>query len=144
MKTIGILSTLCLFCWQLSGPLEAVAQVHPLELRLGSSLLGSTVKNPQGKDLGTLKDLVVSPSENRVVYAVLAIGGMLGLGEKFYAVPLRALKPAAEAKGFVLELTPEQLHQAPEFNQHNWPQMTDPQWIAGVYTFYGLQPSGQP
>jgi hypothetical protein len=144
MKTMGILSALCLFCWQLIGPLEGVAQVHPLELRLGSSLLGSTVKNPQGKDLGTLKDLVVSPGENRVVYAVLASGGMLGLGEKLFAVPLSALKPAAEAKGFVLEVTPEQLHQAPEFNQNNWPQMTDPQWMAGVYTFYGLQPYWQP
>jgi hypothetical protein len=27
-----------------------------------------------------------------------------------------------------------------EFNPHNWPQMTDRQWIDSVYTFYGLQP----
>jgi hypothetical protein len=144
MKTVGVLSALGLCCLQLIVPLEGVTQVHPLELRLGSSLLGSTVKNPQGKDLGTIKDLVVSPGDNRVVYAVLSFGGMLGLGEKFFAVPLSALKHAAEAKGFVLESTPEQLHQAPEFNQNNWPQMTDPQWMAGVYTFYGLQPYWQP
>ena len=143
MKPIGVLSVLCLCCLQLIGSLEGAAQVHPLELRLGSSLLGSTVKNLQGKDLGTLKDLVVSPGDNRVVYAVMSFGGVLGLGEKLFAIPLSALKPAAEAKGFVLEITPEQLHNAPEFNQNNWPQMTDPQWIAGVYTFYGLQPYWQ-
>ena len=67
MKPIGVLSVLCLCCLQLIGPLEGAAQVHPLELRLGSSLLGSTVKNLQGKDLGTLKDLVVSPGDNSVV-----------------------------------------------------------------------------
>jgi hypothetical protein len=33
----------------------------------GESLLGSTVKNPQGKELGTMKDLVISPDDNRVV-----------------------------------------------------------------------------
>jgi len=143
MKTIGVLSVLCLCSLQLIGPLEGVAQVHPVELRLGSSILGSAVKNPQGKDLGTIKDLVVSPGENRVVYAVLSFGGVLGLGDKVFAVPLSALKHAAEAKAFVLETTPEQLHTAPEFNHNNWPQMTDPQWIATVYTFYGLQPYWQ-
>jgi hypothetical protein len=143
MKMIGVLKVLGLFSLLLIGPLEGMAQVHPLELRLGSSILGSTIKNPQGKDLGTMKDLVVSPSDNRVVYAVLSFGGVLGLGEKLFAVPLHALKHAAEAKTFVLEIAPEQLHNAPEFNQNNWPQMTDPQWIATVYTFYGLQPYWQ-
>jgi sporulation protein YlmC with PRC-barrel domain len=144
MKTIGVLSALWLFGLQLLGPWQAAAQVQPLQLRLGSHLLGSTVKNPQGKDLGTIKDLVISPDENRVVYAVLSFGGVLGLGEKLFAVPLSALKPAADAKSFVLEIDPERLKQAPEFNENNWPQMTDPQWMTSVYTFYGLQPYWQP
>jgi hypothetical protein len=144
MKTIGMISTLCLFTMQLLGPLAAAAQVNPLQVRLGSHLLGSAVKNPQGKDLGSIKDLVISPEDNRVVYAVLSFGGVLGLGEQFFARPLSALKPAAEAKTFVLEVDPERLRTALEFNQNNWPQMTDPQWITSVYTFYGLQPYWQP
>jgi hypothetical protein len=59
-------------------------------------------------------------------------------------VPLSALKRAAEANTFILAVDQAQLQNAPEFNQHNWPQMTDPQWIASVYTFYGLQPYWQP
>ena len=89
MKTIGILSALCLCTMQLWGPFTAAAQVNPLQVRLGSHLLGSTVKNPQGKDLGSIKDLVISPEDNRVVYAVLSFGGVLGLGEKAIAMPLR-------------------------------------------------------
>ena len=143
MKTIGMISALCLFTMQLMGPLAATAQVNPLQVRLGSHLLGSTVKNPQGKELGSIKDLVISPDENRIVYAVLSFGGVLGLGEKFFAMPLSALKPGAEAKTFVLEIDPERLRTAPEFNHNNWPQMTDPQWITSVYTFYGLQPYWQ-
>jgi hypothetical protein len=78
------------------------------------------------------------------VYAVVSFGGVLGLGEKLFAVPLSALKRAAEANTFILEIDQERLQNAPEFNQHNWPQMTDPQWVTSVYTFYGLQPYGQP
>ena len=144
MKTIGMLSALCLCTMQLWGPFTAAAQVNPLQVRLGSHLLGSTVKNPQGKDLGSIKDLVISPEDNRVIYAVLSFGGVLGLGEKAVAMPLSVLKPAAEAKTFVVEMDPERLRTAPEFNQDNWPQMTDPQWITSVYTFYGLQPYWQP
>jgi hypothetical protein len=144
MKTIGMLSALCLCTMQLWGPVTAAAQVNPLQVRLGSHLLGSTVKNPQGKELGSIKDLVISPEDNRVVYAVLSFGGVLGLGEKAVALPLSVLKPAAEAKTFVVEMDPERLRTAPEFNQDNWPQMTDPQWITSVYTFYGLQPYWQP
>src|SRR5262249_48937051 len=144
MKTIGMLSVLCLCTIQLLGPLTAAAQGNPLQLRLGSHLLGSTVKNPQGKDLGSIKDLVINPEDNRVVYAVLSFGGVFGLGEKSVAMPLSALKPAAEAKTFVLEMDPERLRTAPEYNQDNWPQMTDPQWITSVYMFYGVQPYWQP
>ena len=143
MKTIGVLGVLCLFAVQLCSPLAVAAQVQPLQVRLGSSLLGSTVKSPQGKDLGTIKDLVISPEDNRVVYAVLSFGGVLGLGEKLFAIPMSTLKQAAEAKTFVLEVDPERLQNAPEFNQNNWPQMTDSQWITSVYTFYGLQPYWQ-
>lgn len=144
MKMIGILSMLWLCAMQLLGPATGVAQVNSLQVRLGSHLLGSTVKNPQGKELGSIKDLVVSPEDNRVVYAVLSFGGVLGLGEKSFAMPLSALKPGAGEKTFVVEVDPERLRMAPEFNQNNWPQMTDPQWITAVYTFYGLQPYWQP
>jgi hypothetical protein len=144
MKTIARVSVLGLCLMQPWGPFAAAAQVNPLQIHLGSHLLGSTVKNPQGQALGAIKDLVISPEDNRVVYAVLAFGGVLGIGGQFFAIPLSALKPAAEAKTFVVEIDPERLRTAPEFNQDNWPQMTDPQWITSVYTFYGLQPSWQP
>jgi hypothetical protein len=71
---------------------------------------------------------------------VLASGGLLGLGEKLFAVPLSALQRAAKVDTLLLDMDQERLKQAPEFNPHNWPQMTDQQWIASVYTFYGLQP----
>ena len=104
---------------------EEVSDEDNLQVRLGSHLLGSTVKNPQGKELGSIKDLVISPEDNRVIYAVLSFGGVLGLGEKAVAMPLSVLKSAAEAKTFEVEMDPERLRPASEFNQDNSPQMTD-------------------
>ena len=140
MKTIGLLGAMCLFSLLFIVPLHVADSAQPWQLRLGTTIIGSNVQNLQGKDLGNIKELVVNPADNRVVYAVLASGGMLGLGEKLFAVPLSVLQRAAEGGTFLLNVDEERLKQAPEFNQNNWPQMTDPQWVTSVYTFYGVQP----
>src|ERR1700741_1484763 len=63
----------------------------------GSKLIGADVENPQGENLGDIKD-VVFDSRGHIEYAVLDFGGFLGMGEKYFAVPWAALKPAAGQK----------------------------------------------
>jgi len=140
MRPLGALGAICLFSLLSIASLQAADRAQSWPLRLGTTMLGSTVQNLQGEELGTLNDLVVNPADNRVVYGVLASGGLLGLGEKLFAVPLSALQHAAKVDTLLLDMAQERLKQAPEFNPHNWPQMTDRQWITSVYTFYGLQP----
>ena len=94
------------------------------------------MKNLQGGILGKIADLVLKPEDNRVAYAVLALGGFLGLGEKFFAVPLSAFKPGAAADTFILDTDKERLKDAPGFDKNSWPLMVNRQWIVTVYTFY--------
>jgi sporulation protein YlmC with PRC-barrel domain len=130
---------MALFGLAFAASLPAVNQALPWQLRKGSTIMGSNVKNPQGQSLGNIQDLVISPQDSRIAYAVLSLGGILGLGEKLFAVPFNALQRAADVDTFILDMPQERLKNAPQFNQNNWPQMTDPQWIATVYQFYGLQ-----
>src|SRR5215510_14826548 len=64
-----------------------------------SKIIGADVENPQGEKLGDIKDVVFDPETGRVRYAVLAFGGFLGLGEKYFAVPCTALTSKAGEKG---------------------------------------------
>ena len=144
MKTMRLLGVIALLGLALAASLPAVDQALPWQLRMGSTIIGSNVKNPQGQNLGNIHDLVIHPQDSRVVYAVLSFGGILGLGEKLFAVPLNALQRAADMDTFILDIDQEQLQNAPQFNQHNWPLMTDPHWIASVYRFYGLQSYWEP
>src|SRR5215813_749933 len=66
------------------------------------TLLGSNVKNPQGQDVGDLKHLILDPHTGRVMYAVVAIGGFLGIGEKTVVMPWNALEVARDGKSLVL------------------------------------------
>ena len=85
------------------------------------TLLGSDVKNPQGQDVGDLKQLVLDPHAGRVMYAVVAMGGFLGMGEKTIIVPWNALEVARDGKALVLNVSPQMLQQAPAYEKGKEP-----------------------
>ena len=76
----------------------------------------------------------------RIAYAVLAVGGFLGIGEKYFAVPWRALAHDGERKCFVLDLDKDRLADAPGFAKDDWPSMADEIWAGEVHRFYGADP----
>lgn len=102
-----------------------------------STLVGDDVVNPQGEDLGTIEDLVINTESGRVVYAVLSFGGILGFGDKHFAVPLEALRLDTHNKRFELDVDKERLENAPGFDKDNWPRTPDDAFVKEVYGYYG-------
>jgi sporulation protein YlmC with PRC-barrel domain len=51
------------------------------------SILGAKVINTAQEDLGKIEDLVVDARNSRLAYAILSFGGVLGLGDKHFAIP---------------------------------------------------------
>ena len=54
-----------------------------------SKLIGTGVTNDKNEKIGSLDDLVVD--KNRVLFAVLQVGGFLGIGSRLVAVPAESL-----------------------------------------------------
>ena len=59
-------------------------------IHLAKDLIGMKVVNPQGQNVGKIEDIVVRPS-GEVAYAVLSFGGVMGLGDKLFAMPWSVL-----------------------------------------------------
>ncbi|MES1265813.1 MAG: PRC-barrel domain-containing protein, partial [Variovorax sp.] len=57
-----------------------------------STIIGSSVVNDAGESIGSVDDLLVSP-DGKETYAVLSVGGFLGIGSKLVVVPYSSLKP---------------------------------------------------
>ncbi len=72
---------------QLVGHEEESDQQPIIGIWKASDIVGMNVKNTQGEDLGSIKDLVVDPSRARVTYAILSHGGWAGIGDKLFAIP---------------------------------------------------------
>ena len=79
------------------------------------ALLGSAVKNPQGQTVGDLKQLMLDPHTGRVLYAVVAMGGFLGMGGKTVIMPWQALEVVRQGTSLVLHVSPQMLQQAPAY-----------------------------
>lgn len=102
-----------------------------------SQLIGKEVRNAQGEKLGDIKDLIVDLNNQRVHYAVLEFGGVLGMGDKLFAYPVRAFETSADGKSLRLNVDKERLKQAPGFAKNDWPDWNDVRYRAEVDTYYG-------
>ena len=69
-------------------------KVDPQTLATGfrvSKVLGATVVNDANETVGTIDDLIVTPNDN-VPYAVLSVGGFLGMGTRLVVVRYDTMK----------------------------------------------------
>ena len=67
---------------------------------------------------------------------VLSYGGVLGMGNKLFAVPWSDIQMDPQKKNFVIDATTDQLKTAPGFDKNNWPNMADPAWKQRNDQFY--------
>jgi len=107
-----------------------------------SDLIGTKVLSTKGEAIGKIEDVVVHPG-GEVAYAVLSFGGVMGLGDKLFAIPWGVLESknpelADTEKGrrIVLPLDKERLKGAPGFDKSHWPAMTAPDWSKDIDAFY--------
>jgi len=84
---------------------------------------GTSVYDPRGNDIGSIKRLMIDKLSGRVAYAVLSFGGFLGIGEDEYAIPWSKLIYDTSLGGYRTDITEDQLKGAPAFSrdrQYDW------------------------
>ncbi len=103
---------LVVFIWSGGGTL-AHAEEQPVGMSNSRDMIGKLVKTLDGKNLGTIEDLVINwRSDGYIEYAVVSFGGFFGLGGECLAVPWKALTPSDHKEHFVLNMREEYLKDA--------------------------------
>lgn len=78
-----------------------------------SKLIGAPVYNEQEERIGSVDDLIISPDRS-VSFAVVSVGGFLGLGGRLVAIPVEQLQEK-EDRLVLPGATKEALAKLPEF-----------------------------
>jgi len=128
---------------------QSLADRLPDEYKV-SSWIGKTVKNDQGQKLGTVKDLVMDDF-GQVQYVIMQRNEPTPKGQwqgwakgsgNLVAVPIGHFQyPDNKQAALTLDVSPEQVAQAPYFNSQAWPNMGNDTWTGAIITYW--VPRGQ-
>ncbi len=123
-RSIALLPAAAVIVAALSSPALAqgtpqtlsLLKVDPQSVATGyrtSKVVGSTVFNEANETVGTIDDLIVTPND-MVPFAVLSVGGFLGVGSRYVVVPFNALH-VQDKKMILPGATKNSLKGLPEF-----------------------------
>lgn len=106
-----------------------------------TTIKGTKVKNRSNEDIGKIQDLMINLEEGNIEYAVLSFGGFLGMGDKYFAVPMQALHFTRKDDNhhIKMDVTKEKLENAPGFDKDNWPMVAKSEFIDNMYKYYGYE-----
>jgi PRC-barrel domain len=104
---------------------------------------GTTVYDPNGNNIGSIKRLMIEKISGRVAYAVMSFGGLLGMGAEEHAIPWNKLTYDPNLGGYRTDITEEQLRGAPAFSRDrnfDWNDRTREQELhehSGIRPYWG-------
>lgn len=105
--------------------------------KANDTLIGNDVYSRKAEMLGEVKEIMLDIRTGRIAYAVLSFGGVIGIGDKLFAIPWEALTLDTMNKRFVLDVEKERLERAPGFDKDKWPDMANPAWAEDIHAYYG-------
>jgi sporulation protein YlmC with PRC-barrel domain len=113
------------------------------EIRKVSALLKTEVLNRANEKIATVSDLMLTP-DGKVHYAILGVGGVVGIGTKYTAIPWSKLETKHLNGRWAanLDMTKDRLDQAPMLQDENYNELNNPQWIGRVREFFGANVPG--
>jgi hypothetical protein len=101
---------------------------------------GTTVYDPQGNNIGSIKRLMIEKISGRVAYAVMSFGGFLGIGAEEHSIPWNKLTYDTSLGGYRTDITEQQLRGAPDFSRDRDYDWTDRNRERELHTHYGARP----
>jgi sporulation protein YlmC with PRC-barrel domain len=115
------------------NPPSTSIKVGDYPRRISQYMNGREVYNQEGKQIGTIKDIVLDGPANAISYAVLSYTG----SAKLFAVPWAAFqRKLDDTEKLYLVMSDDVLKNAPGFTQDNWPDTGNAEFRTQVNTYY--------
>ncbi len=101
---------------------------------------GTSVYDLAGKEIGSIKRIMIEKITGKAVYAVMSFGGFLGMGTDEHTIPWNKLTYDTDLGGFRVDITQEQLKGAPTFYREDNYAWGDRKREGELYDYWGIAP----
>ena len=110
-------------------------------LLAASEIKGARVINFQNQDVGDIDELLIEPDTGEIRFAVVSVGGFLGLGSTRVAVPWVAFQIVNERGRvkYMLDATRERLEKAPRVEGKNYERLYAADAAEPIFVYWGAQ-----
>jgi len=107
---------------------QAGSKIGKLGTLRARDLIGTEVRNLQDDDLGDVEDIIVNPSDGTASHLLVSVGGFLGVGEDFVAVPSDSIGFTDAMDVVVLKISKNVFENAPKVTQLQLDSATQDNW----------------
>lgn len=101
-------------------------------LHRADTLIGSDLHNRSGDTIGSIEDFIVERGSGKLVFAIVEIGGVLGMGGNEFALPYERLTWSDSDERFVTNMTKEEAEAQGEFLPDEWNDLHHTTWMERV------------
>jgi hypothetical protein len=115
-------------------------------LLAASEIKGAKVTNFQNQEIGDIDEVLIVPDIGQVRFAVLSVGGFLGLGSTKVAVPWQAFQ-IVHANGkakYMLDATKEHLEKAPRVEGRNYERLYPAATAEPIFVYWDVEWVAEP
>ena len=110
-------------------------------LLAASEIKGARVINFQNQDVGDIDELLIEPDTGEIRFAVVSVGGFLGLGSTRVAVPWVAFQIVNERGRvkYMLDATRERLEKAPRVEGKNYERLYPANAAEPIFVYWDVE-----
>jgi hypothetical protein len=101
---------------------------------------GTPVYRSNGDKIGRIERVMLEKHGGRTAFSVMSFGGFLGIGNDYYPVPWQLLKYNERLGGYEVNISDQQLKNAPKFPSDDEDYNLDRARETEVFDYYGVTP----
>jgi sporulation protein YlmC with PRC-barrel domain len=106
-----------------------------------TTLKSQRVFDGDNQEVGRINTVVFNPENGKLAYAVVTVGGFLGMGDTKYAIPWKYFEIDQQGRITASKIDKEMLRSAPKVETRNWSELQDEQFGKRVYQHFGVEPT---
>jgi hypothetical protein len=120
------------------NPTEGYGARENYDVIAADKVEGTSVYDMTGDKLGSIRNVMIDKLSGNVVYATLAFGGVLGMGQKYHALPWDVLTYNTDLGGYQVDIDRNKLEQGPAATEEELTgNFQNQEWSRKVYDYYG-------
>lgn len=120
-------------------------QQNELEVYDTASMLGTAVYDKDGKQIASITDLIINPSDASVAYAILTgTESWVPFTGKSVAIPYETIGSMELDKEQVFHVSVQEFKDAPSFDTEDWDSIDRENWWTATKSFFGYEDDKRP